>query len=55
MLTKVSDSSCKFLLSTIEDVFDLSKIELNRFSLNFGWMTVEEVFYETEAIMKVQF
>lgn len=36
-LTEVSTSSCKFLLATIEDVFDLSKIELNQFYLNFQW------------------
>lgn len=30
-LLKVSDSSCKLLLATIDDVFDLSKIELNQF------------------------
>jgi signal transduction histidine kinase len=28
-LIKISNASCRFLLSTIDDVFDMSKIELN--------------------------
>lgn len=33
-LLKLSTNSCEFLLSLIDDILDLSKIELNSFELN---------------------
>ena len=51
----VSTSSCQFLLQTIEDVFDLSKIELNQFYLNFDWLSLTETFKETSKILEIQF
>jgi len=36
-LLKITKTSCHFLLRIIEDITDLSKIELKSFSLNNGW------------------
>jgi len=30
-MLKISTSSCKFLLATIDDIFDISRLELNQF------------------------
>jgi len=53
-LLQISKSSCNFLLTTIDDVFDLSKMELNQFSLKNEWFYLEEVFSEVKSILGVQ-
>ena len=38
-LLNMSYSSCHFLLSLIDDIFDYSKIELGHFSLEYSWIS----------------
>lgn len=53
-MLEISSASCKFLLQTIDDVFDLSKLELNQFSLNESWFQLREVLGDIKGIMGIQ-
>jgi signal transduction histidine kinase len=40
-LVRISNSSCKFLFSTLDDIFDLSKLELGHFTLSKEWFNLK--------------
>lgn len=50
----ISNNSCKFLLSMIDDILDLSKLELDQFNLNKDWFSLEQTLLEIEDIMGQQ-
>jgi len=52
-LLKITRTSCHFLLRIIDDITDLSKIELKSFSLNNCWFKLSEVIDEVKDIMSV--
>ena len=39
----ISNNSCKFLLSMVDDILDLSKLELDQFELNKNWFNLSNV------------
>lgn len=53
-MVKISTSSCKFLLATIDDIFDISRLELNQFQLNKEWFCLRKTFEEVNDILGVQ-
>ena len=46
--------SCNFLLAIIDDILDLSKLELNQFNLNMQWFSLSEIIRDVVSIMEVQ-
>lgn len=50
----IQNSACKHLLQTIGDVFDLSKLELNSFKLDFGWVDIRDVFQQVKSILAIR-
>ncbi len=50
-LVDVSKSSCLFLLSLIDDIFDMSKFELDQFELNLGDFQLKEVIEPLQAML----
>ena len=47
----MSDSSCHFLLSLMDDIFDYSKIKLGHFILEYSWFSLEDLIDEIFLIM----
>lgn len=39
-MLKISTSSCDYLLQIIDDILDLSKLELKQFTLNKEWINL---------------
>lgn len=52
-MVEISTSSCKFLLATIDDIFDMSKLELDQFVLSKSWFRLKDIFEEVESILGV--
>lgn len=52
-LLDVQRVSCMYLLALIDDITDLSKIELDKFSLNNEFIDLEKSIGETIQILKI--
>jgi signal transduction histidine kinase len=50
----ISNNSCKFLLSMVDDILDLSKIELDQFELNKNWFNLVNSITDLSEIMGQQ-
>lgn len=53
-LLSISNNSCKFLLSMIDDILDLTKIELNQFALQNTWFKLEDTIKDVSDILGQQ-
>jgi len=51
---KMGSSSAVLLLSLVEDVLDMSKIEAGTFKVNYGWFSVKELFDEIFELFSFQ-
>lgn len=45
-MVEISEASCRFFFATMEDIFDISRLELGDFTLNKSWFLLKEVFDE---------
>jgi signal transduction histidine kinase len=53
-LVAVQMSSCKFLLQLIDDIFDMSRMELNEFKLNYEWVSLKDITTSIYEIINLQ-
>jgi len=51
---KMGHTSTLLLLSLVEDVLDMSKIEAGTFKVNYGWFSVKELIEETYELFTYQ-
>ena len=53
-MIKISDSACKFLLSTVDDVFDMTSIHLNQLKLIKTWFHVDDLRKDLFEVLGMQ-
>eukprot|EP00347_Sterkiella_histriomuscorum_P022073 403331778 len=51
---QISNNSCKFLLNMIDDILDLTRIELQQFTLHNTWFDINTLINEVSEIMVQQ-
>ena len=49
-----STCSCNYLLAILDDIFDITRLEVNNFHLNKEWFELKELILETMKIMAFQ-